>query len=132
MEITFATPTPTPPAIRLLVEADRPDNVQNATYALAGFEVVGATSQYGQVNLFSQGDHRLAWNVGELAQRTSKRLGINHVPHGNSEQISVYLTLLVACSTCTLLIWQLILIQAGCGFDRVIQSNEYRHSSRTP
>ena len=75
LEVVFVTPSKDPPTIRLEVETANADNKEGVTYELAGFDVLEATSQFGQVNLYTVGDHRLVWNTGEFAQRTSAASG---------------------------------------------------------
>lgn len=71
LEVIFTAPTSEPPSVRILVESARSDE----SYELAGFEVLEASSQFGRINLYSLGDHRLAWNTGDFVQRTNAGAG---------------------------------------------------------
>ena len=70
LQIVFAEPSTTPPPVRIRVEADQGANPDNmAQFDLAGFDVIGAATQVGEVQVFSEGAWLLKYQPGDFARR---------------------------------------------------------------
>ena len=68
LQIVFHESSLNPPSIRLHVKSEG----ELAEVELAGFDVLGAQAQFGEVRLDSEGNRQLEWSIGEFARRIEK------------------------------------------------------------
>lgn len=68
LQVMFRERSLKPPAIRLRAKSEG----ELSKLELAGFEVEGAQTQFGEVRLDSEGDRQLEWSIGEFARRIEK------------------------------------------------------------